>query len=77
MTQPPTPIEVPENATPLSEITYAPDAIKKWENSYGAINIFNSRIPLPQSHFRIMQQKADPKSITCFRHGVDELTFFI
>lgn len=63
--------------TDASEWTYAPRARALWGDRYGAIDILNGNRPLPDSHYKFMQVKAEPGVITRFSHGFDQQTFVL
>jgi hypothetical protein len=60
-----------------SEWTYAPRAREVWGDSYGAIDLLNGNRPLPESQFKLMQDKAEPGVITRFSHGFDQQTYVL
>ncbi len=60
-----------------SELTYAPQARKLWGDKFRAIDLLNGDRLLPQSHFRYMQDQAQPDAITRFSHGINQQTYVL
>ncbi len=63
--------------TDPNEWSYAPRARELWGEWYGAMDLMNGGRPLPNSHFKYMQEKAEPGQITRFTHGIDQQTYIL
>ena len=60
-----------------NRLSYASRARQEWGSQYGAIDLLNGQKPLPDSHFKAMQENAQDTGITRYSHGFDQQTYII